>query len=249
MRRPVRLVCLVVALAAAAAGAAEPTLEAVIERYLEARGGAARWRALQALELAGTYAAFSYHKPFRLIRKRGDLYRLEFELLGAPAVRARDREGPWWQHRLIQPEPGRLTDGPYRDQMERESLFEPPLLDHDKKGIVVELIGPGEIDGRPTIDLRLSFPGERQEIWHLDAETALEVAVDSQVWDYTQGPDPMRQRTFFDDFREVEGLVLPHQIDLEFGARLEAMTVERVALDPPLEDAAFALPAPAAARP
>ena len=54
----------------------------------------------------------------------------------------------------------------------------------------------------------------------------------------------MRRRTFFDDFREVEGLVLPFQVDHEFGARLEAMTVERVRVNPELDDAEFAGPPP-----
>jgi hypothetical protein len=236
-------------LAPGAAGGGELAAAEVVESYVEARGGAERWRQLEALELTGTYAAFSFHQPFRLIRKRGDRYRLDYVVLDSPAVRARDARGPWWSDPLLQPEASYAEEDPYKSQLERESLFGLALLDSDSRGIAVELIGEGEVEGRKTVDLRLTFPGEREEIWHLDAETWLEVAVDAQIWDHTQGPEPMRRRTFFDDFREVEGLVLPFQVDHEFGARLEAMTVERVRVDPALDEAEFAAPPPEAPEP
>ena len=229
-------------LSTAAAGEALDAA-AVVERHLEARGGAERWRALRSLELTGTYAAFSFYEPFRLIRQRGDRYRLDYVVLGSPAVRARDGDGPWAQDPLLWPEPTRIAEEPYRSQLERESLFGPVLLDADRRDVAIELIGEGEVEGQATVDLRLTFPGERQEIWHLDPESWLEVAVDAQVVDHTQGTEPMRRRTFFDDFREVEGLVLPFQVDHEFGARLEAMTVEQVRLDPQLDEREFAPPA------
>ncbi len=103
--------------------------------------------------------------------------------------------------------------------------------------------GPGEVDGRATVDLKVTFPDERVETWKLDASSYLEVAVDTTVHDLTQGPAPMAQRTFFSDFREVDGLVLPHSVAIEFGARLEEMTVEKVTVDPEIAEERFRLPA------
>ena len=118
------------------------------------------------------------------------------------------------------------------------------LLDAARRGIAVELIGEGEVEGTPPVDLELTFPGGQAEIWHLDAESWLEVAIDSQVFDFTQGSQPMRRRAFFDDFRQVQGLMLPFRVDYEFGARLEAITVEEVRIDPQLDEEAFAPPPP-----
>lgn len=233
---------------ASVAAAEAPTATEIVSRYLEARGGEERWRRLEGLELRGRYSAFSQTSEFRLLRARGDLYRLDFMLLEAPAIRARDEQGPWWQHKLMQPEPGRITEGPYVRQLERESLFGPALLGAEKRGIAVELLGPGEVEGIPTVDLRLTFEDGRQEVWHLDAETHLEVAVDRQIHDFTQSPEPVEERTFYDDFREVDGLVMPFRVDVEFGHRLESMTVEEVVVDPELDAHAFRPPAePAAA--
>ncbi len=252
MRFPATIFATALLLSAAALPAEERDAAEVVARYLEARGGAERWRAVSALELTGIYAAFSFQEPFRLIRKSGDRYRLDYVVLGSPAVRARDGEGPWGQDPLLQPEAARIAEDPYKSQLERESFFGLVLLDPESRGVVVELIGEGEVEGQATVDLRLTFPGERQEIWHLHAESFLEVAVDAQVFDHTQSAEPMRRRSFYDDFREVEGLMLPFQVDHEFGARLEAMTVEQARVNPQLDDSEFAappVPEPAAPEP
>jgi hypothetical protein len=117
-------------------------------------------------------------------------------------------------------------------------------MDYERRGISVALLGPGDLEGQPTVNLALTLAGGAKETWYLDAQTFLEVAIDSEVIDDTQGPKPLRQRTFFDDFREVQGLVLPFQVDHEFGARLEAMTVDEVVVNPELPDERFAPPPP-----
>ncbi len=235
----------IVGFEASAPEVVDPAVAEVVERYLVARGGAERWREARSLELRGIYAAFSDHEPFTLVRRPDHLYRLDFTILGAPAVRARDEDGPWWRHPLLRPEPSRLEAGPYKTQVERESLFAPLLLDYADYGVGVELVGPSEVDGIPVTELRVTLADGSEERWYLDAETSLEVAVDSQVNDYTQSAVPMRQRVFFDDFREVGGLVIPFRIDYEFGHRLESMMVEQAFVDSTIDPATFRLETPA----
>jgi outer membrane protein assembly factor BamB len=230
----------------ALAAAADLTAEQIVERYVAARGGAERWRKLESLRMTGTYSAFSEESPFTLLRQRGDLFRLEFSLFGAPAIRARDGEGPWGQHALLFPEAGRIDEGPYKTQFERESAFGPVLLDWQERGVAIERVGSGEINGLQTLDLAVTLADGQKETWHLDPVTFLEVAVDSQVMDFTQLPEPILQRAFYADFREVEGLVLPFRIDWEFNARLESMSVDSAELNPPIDEAAFAAPPPPA---
>jgi hypothetical protein len=52
----------------------------------------------------------------------------------------------------------------------------------------------------------------------------------------------MAQRAFYSDFRDVEGLMLPYRVDLEFGARLEEMRVEKVTLNPKIDPAHLEAP-------
>jgi hypothetical protein len=222
----------------------ELTAEQLVERYLEARGGAERWRQVETLKLTGTYAAVSKRSDFTLLRKQVDLYRLDFTMVGAPATRARDAAGPWMQNPWLQPEAGRVTEDPYKRQLERESLFPLLLLDYQQKGFEVESLGPGDVDGIPTVNLKVTLADGQEETWYFDAETYLEVAADSQIYDHTQFMEPIRQRVFFDDFREVEGLRIPFQVDMEFGARLESMTVDEVVINAAIDDAQLSPPPP-----
>ncbi len=241
--------CALVSLVLLPSGAlAEGELSAdeIVARYVEARGGEDRWSEATSIHMRGIYATFSDHEAFELVRASGDRYRLDFRVLGGEAIRARDAQGPWWRHPLLQPETARLEDGPYKALVERESLFIPPLFPSNALGVAVEFVGHSEVDGIPVLELLVRLPGEAEEHWYLDPDTYLEVAIDSQVNDFTQSADPMRQRAFFDDFREIGGLMLPFRVEYEFGHRLESMTVEAASVGEPFEETRLSPPAQAA---
>jgi hypothetical protein len=219
-------------------------VDQIIERHIKARGGADAWRAVEGLASEGVYAAFSEESDFTMVRRRGDQYRLDFEALGGHAIRARDGETPWWQHALLSPDPAPIAEGPYKALLERESIFGPVLLDFERRGFEVALAGTSEINGQPTYDLEVTLSETEKETWHLDTQTFLEVAVDSQVIDHTQGPNPWAQRAFYSDFREVDGLMLPFRVDLEFGARLEEMRVDKITVNPEIDASQFKAPPP-----
>ena len=45
------------------------------------------------------------------------------------------------------------------------------------------LLGPVDLEGQPTVNLALTLAGGAKETWYLDAQTFLEVAIDSEVID------------------------------------------------------------------
>ncbi len=222
-----------------------PTAAHVLERYAVARGGADRWAAVQALEWTGIHATFSEKHPFTLIQARPNRYRFDFTMLGNAATKARDAGGVWWTYPLLGvTEATRLDEGPYRAQIERASWFAPPLIGAPDNGVAVVVRGYTDLDGLSTLQLDITLPDGAEETWYLDPGTFLEVAIDSQVFDHTQGPQPMPQRAFVSNFKTVSGLVLPHRLDLEFGARLEVTEVTSVILRDTIDDARFVGPPP-----
>jgi outer membrane protein assembly factor BamB len=249
------------ATAAPAAAADDLALEEILRRYAEARGGATRWKQVKGLELRGTYRAFSERSDFVLLRQRAtpaDLFRLQYSVAGTPAIRAWDEAGAWLQHHFLSQTPLRVKGdkdmATYDPQMRREAIFAPPLLDPAAHGLSVEKAGRGEVNGAPTVALKVTFPAREGqpaavETWHLDPRTFLEVAVDSQVLDYTQGAQPFAQRAYYADFRAVDGLMLPFRLELEFNARVEVMEVATAKVDPPLDASRFAMPPAPPAKP
>lgn len=226
----------------------------IVQRYAAARGGAERWKQVRSLELGGTYRAFSERSDFTLQRLRAepvDLFRLEYTVAGGPATRAWDETGAWLRHKFLSPTPlhvaGDKEMATYGPQMQREAHFAPLLLDPAAHGVTVEKAGSGEVNGATTIALKVTIPGTAGaapavETWHLDPRTFLEVAVDSQVLDYTQGDKPYAQRAYYGDFRTVDGITLPFRLELEFNARVEIMEVATAVVNASLDRSRFAPP-------
>jgi hypothetical protein len=50
--------------------------------------------------------------------------------------------------------------------------------------------------------------------------------------------------TYFSDFRTVEGLVIPHREDREYGIRHVGLTIEKVRVNPEIDPERFKRPAP-----
>ncbi|HKV09827.1 MAG TPA: PQQ-binding-like beta-propeller repeat protein, partial [Thermoanaerobaculia bacterium] len=182
------------------------SVDEIVAKYVAARGGAERWRAVQSMELAGTYRSFSEDRPFTLRRKRPGRYRFDTETMHAKVTVAHNGATPWWIFPPYGIQEATAVEGPDTVLIAREAEIEPVLLDYKAKGHKVELVGPGDINGQATVVLKVTLANGWVETWHLDPKTWLEVAVDSKVVDYTQLPQEMQQRAYFADFRTVNGL-------------------------------------------
>ena len=239
---------------ASARGGASPSsaapalrLEEIVARYEAARGGRERWRALRAIEMEGTFTSFSEEAPFILRRKRPNLYRFDFRMMRKETILAQDAAGPWWLYPLYEIDsPARVEEPAVVAMNEREAEIEPALFGYREKGHKVVLAGRGNVSGQETLRLELTRSNGWVETWHLDPRTYLEVAVDSKVFDYSQMPQETQERAYFSDFRTVDGLVIPHRIEKEYGARHTVTKVERIRVNPEVEDGVFAMPAPPA---
>ncbi len=153
-------------------------------------------RALQARDAAAEPVAFRDLEPGRR------------HLVGAR------RKGPYWIYPAYSSPPWPVrTPTPSDAIMDRWALLEPPLLGARAKGHQVALLGRGDIDGTPTIELELTLQSGAKEKWHLDAGTYLETAVDATVTDFTQSGAPMNERSYPSDFRKVGKIVIPFKVE------------------------------------
>lgn len=219
------------------------TLEEIVARYEAARGSRERWRALRSIEMAGTFTSFSEEAPFILRRKRPNLYRFDSRMTRKEMILAQDAQGPWWLYPLYGIDsPAKMEESPGAVMTARDAEIEPALFGYQEKGHKVVLAGRGDVSGQETLRLDLTRSNGWAETWHLDPRTCLEVAVDSKVFDYSQIPQEMQERAYFSDFRTVDGLVIPHRIEKEYGARHTVTRVERIRVNPEVEDGVFAMP-------
>ncbi len=231
------------ALAVADDGApTEPDVATLLARHAEARGGVDRWAAVETMTLTGTWEAFSTPGPFTTHRSASGGWRFDHTLFGQPATLACDGETAWILGvALGVPGPTRLDDAWKRNLLEDAPILT-PLLAGPSETTSIESLGRTEVDGTDAWALRVVREGFPEETWYLDAKTYLEIKRDSMTFDVFSGAIEIPMETFYDDFRTVEGLVLPFHEERHFGTRYHVTDIDAVVVNGTLPPAVFDVP-------
>ena len=229
--------------ATAAAAPAPPTADTIVARYVDARGGLAKIRAIQTLRQRG-HATAGPGKNAIVTRelKRPGKTRFEFTVQGVTAVFASDG-GRGWAVAPFQGDvdPHALPPEAVAEAAEQADI-EGPLVDWKAKGHKVELAGSEPVGGRPAYKIKLTLKSGDVVYDYIDQKTFDLLRTDStrQV-----RREPVATVTTFSDFKKTGGVVFPGHVEVTAEGRPNklVLTVEKVEINPPLDDARFAVPA------
>jgi hypothetical protein len=229
---------------AASSSPAALTAEQIVDRSVEARGGLPAWRKIATIIWAGHLESERSpvpSLPFQLEEKRPDKSRFEITEPSQRSLRVFNGVGGW---KMKLGQDGRPEVKPLTAQEVKfaraASGFEGPLIDYRAKGSMVALEGIEELDGRKSYRIGVTLTtGDHQTVW-IDAESFLESRFDRTTYGSagTKGVVTLRYR----DYKEIEGMALPSVIEIGGAAtpKPDRMVIERVALNPPIDDRDFA---------
>lgn len=231
--------CAAASAAAAAESAPETTVEEVIARHVEAKGGDA-WDDVETMRIRGEFTAFSKSSPFVAHRARDRRYHIDHTMNDRRVVMGYDGELHWWENEFGSGGPQPIANPVDLAAFERELDFATPLFDYEQRGYKVKLLPErDEIDGFPAIAIELERGDGSVETWFLDPETYLELARESPGSDFGQ---PRTALTFFDDFRQVEGVVIPHYVESQWYTRSREQRIAEVEINADFDPEVFTLP-------
>jgi hypothetical protein len=251
MRRMIAILALAAgttAPAAASESATAPELSAerIIEKNVAARGGLEAWRKIQTMIWVGHMerpGAPMSSMPFVLQQKRPNKTRFEISGVGQRSLRIFDGTHGW----KVRP----ASDGspdvePYTPQEVRFARGEPvidgPLIDYQAKGTVVSLEGVEEVDGRKAYRMSLKLAsGEHHEVW-IDSQTFLDLKYVRTS--YSSAWVPATVSITYAGYKEIGGLQIPSVLEIgtASGKVPDKMVIERIALNPPMDDHVFRRP-------
>ena len=224
------------------AGAGAQTVDEIVARHIEARGGLERIEAVRSIRMTGRANAGPGRDALVLREiKRPGRIRTEFTVQGMTGVYAFDGESGW----EVSPFLGRMDPEPMSPRSARQAREQAdiagPLVDWRAKGHRVTLVGRETVDGREAYRLEVTLAGGTVRHDAIDAESFLLVKTESTR--IVRG----RERsivTSFGDYKEVEGLLFAHAIVASAGdtARRLSVVVETVELNPTLDEARFRMP-------
>jgi len=141
MRRSLLVAAVAVAMLVLGRSASAQTVDELIARNTEAKGGLAKMRSIQTMRQARRMSLQGMEAPVVVYAKRPNMVRQEIQMGGRLVVMAFDGNTPW----IVNPNtgtPGAIAVmGPQADAMRQDSDFDGPLLDYRTKGTTIELVG------------------------------------------------------------------------------------------------------------
>ncbi len=231
------------AAALAAAAPSPPTVDELIARNIEARGGSERMKAVQTIRMTGRMSPGpGMEAPISLELKRPASIRMEVTIQGMTAVQAFDGKNGWQIAPFMgKTEPEALSEEETQQAAEQGDI-DGPLVDYRTKGHTVELVGPERVDDGDAWKLKLTLKNGTVRYIFLDAASFLEIRTESKRT--IRGVD-VEVEGRLGDYREVGGLRFPHSIQTGAKGRpqRQSVTVLKIELNPALDDARFRLPA------
>jgi len=220
-----------------------PTLEELVTKNTEAKGGAAALRALQSLRSNGKLIVnegqlqFSYAQT----KKRPGEVRTEFNIQGMTAVQAYDgREG--WKISPFQgrKDPEKMSADDVKPLME-DAEIDGPLVDWKAKESTLEYLGREDVDGTSAYKIKVVRKNGDVSFVYLDPDHFLEIRILTQRIKHGAQEEV---ETDVGDYEKIGGVFVPFSI--EAGRKgdpdKQKIVIEKAEANVPVEDAIFHFP-------
>ena len=221
------------------------TLDEIIKRAIDARGGIEKIKAVQSERITGRLS-FSQGIEGTLILELLRPHKLysEISVEGQKVLRVYDGKSTGW---MVNPFMGNKDAVEMSAEelkgMPDESDGDGPLVDYKAKGSKVELVGKEDAEGKPFYRLKITGKSGEVRSYLIDGATFL-----TTKWEGIRkvGDQDLLWECRLSDYREVEGLKFPFKIDQGSPGTeyRQTLTVEKIEINPKLDEVHFAKPAP-----
>ncbi len=217
------------------------TVDEVIAKNIQAKGGADKLKSVRSLRTTTKFSQGSFRADFRQENKRADKVREEFIIQGLAQVQAYDGKTGW----QISPFGGR-KDPELLSQDDLKSLvvdadIDGPLMDYKEKGHKAELVGHDSVEGTDCFKIKLSMKNGDVRYYYLDVDSFLELKLEIQT---TIRGALQENELYYGDYEQVNGIYYPFAVEqAQKGSASRAqISVQKIEQNIPLEDAHFSMP-------
>jgi len=203
-------------------------VDEIIAKHIEAHGGAAKWEAVFSMAITGRFTSFSVENPYYAIKSNKGEYYSEHNIGQYKVKEAFNGTKGWTNDPWFEvPYPRELSKVEINAFYQKAEFFT-PLYKYKEKGHTVEYVGEENVDGVDTYVIKLMRTNGLWETWYLDKNTYLEYKCASMYSDFAMQSSC---ETFFEDFRTVNGLVIPYYVERMFGQRDRVLVIEDIAFN------------------
>jgi hypothetical protein len=238
INKSVTLVAIVLFIAVSASA---QTADEIIGKYVQAIGGKDMLAKIKSVYTEGSMEVMGMQIIVKSTILNGTGMRQDMEVSGSTITNCINDKGGW----TINPMTGSssaeaMPEAQYKSGRD-EIVVGAPFTNYAEKGYKVELVGNEPVGDVTAFKVKMSTPDNTSSMYFFDPKTFYLIKTVQQT--DMQGQTVENVITF-SDFRQVEGYTLPYKIstDMAGGQFSMAMTVTKVELNKPVDEAIFAKP-------
>jgi hypothetical protein len=220
-----------------------PTVDQLVAKNIEAKGGADALHALQSVRLSGKMLVNQGQLEYAYLqtKKRPDEVRTEATLQGMTMVQAYDGKEGW----KIEPfrgrkDPEKMSADDVKSLME-DAEIDGPLVDWKAKQSTVDYLGTEDVDGTLAHKLKVVRKNGDVSFVYLDPDHFLEIRVVTQR---TRHGAQEEVETDIGDYEKIGGVFIPTSI--ESGRKgdpdKQKIIIDKAEANVPVDNAIFRFP-------
>jgi len=231
-------------LLASAAPAQDLTLDQILDKNLEALGGAGALKAVQTMTMTAkmVMSGGAMEMPMVIQTKRTGKVRTEMTVQGQKIVSAFDGVDGWILNPMRGPEAQRMPE-PMLKSAQRNADVERSagaLKFMKEAGDAIELQGTEDVNGVAAYKIKLTRSGGDVQTYFIDTEKFLPVKIAMRT---VQMGREMDVEVTPSDYKKVAGITLAYTTDTRAGNSTMQMVIEKIDVNLPMDDAIFKMPA------
>ena len=257
MRAWLRAGCVAVLAMIALPGLAHAqTVDEIVAKNLQARGGVEKLKGMTSAKITGDVDQRGMKIHIVTWAKRPNYMRREMDATPPPptpgrasipattgpikAVVASDGAHVWMINPMMGGGAQEIT-GPQADAAKADADFDSVLLDYKAKGTTIQLVGTEPINGKPAYHLKITKKSGLVQHYYLDVESGLEVRTASEVEQQDGAKSTMT--TDLSNYQAVDGLMMPFTMTQSLnGTPVAEITISKWEVNIPVDDDLFKMP-------
>lgn len=223
-----------------------PTVDQLVAKNIEAKGGAAALKALKSLRAAGKMLVNGgqIQLAYMQIRKAPGEVRTEATLQGMTIIQAYDGKAGWKVYPLQgRKDPEKLSADDCKSLIE-DAEIGGPLVDWKENGSTVTYLGTEDVEGTEAHKLKVVRKNGDVNFVYLDPDHFLDIRIVSQRVE--QGAQ-IEVQTDLGDYEKIGGVFIPFSVESgpKNSTDKQQIVFEKAEANVPVDDAVFHFPAAA----
>jgi hypothetical protein len=217
------------------------TADEIINKYIDAIGGKDLLTKIESVYTESTMDIMGMEGTIKTTTLNRKGIRQDMDIMGSIISTCYTDQGGW----SLNPMAGSYSAEDMPEQQYNSGKDQiyvgGQFLNYEDKGYEVELVGKEPVKDKEAYKIKVTLPGNTTNYYFFDPETYYLVHSIQEA--DMQGQITTNDITY-SDYKDIDGYVLPHKIDMDIagGQFTMAMTITKVELNKPVDEAIFAKP-------